>query len=108
MSERLPAPLCLISAVLLLSACGNKADLFLPEDPQLAEDFDSVSNTDAVPGAVPVPDAVPGAVPGAVPETLPDSVTDTVNDNEIVEDPADSDKPEKRTPDEEDPLLPGP
>ena len=102
MSERLPAPLCLISAVLLLSACGNKADLFLPEDPQLAEDFDSVSNTDAVPGAV------PDAVPGAVPETLPDSVTDTVNDNEIVEDPADSDKPEKRTPDEEDPLLPGP
>ena len=98
MSERLPASLCLLFVALLLSACGNKADLFLPEDPQLAEDFDSVNN----------PDAVPSAVPDAVPETLRDSVTDTVNDNEIVEDPADSDKPEKRTSDKEDPSLPGP
>ena len=77
MSERLPASLCLLFAVLLLSACGNKADLFLPDDPQLSEDLNSVSNTEVVPGAVP----------------------EAANDDVTVEDPADSDKSDKRTPD---------
>lgn len=57
MSRSLNAMFCCVSASLLLSACGNKGDLFLVQDQisaQEVQQLERIVNTDNIPSAAPV------------------------------------------------------
>ena len=100
MSERLPACLCLLFAVALLSACGNKGDLFLPEDPQLSEDLNSLGQSDEV------TDGLTEEVTDEAGDEATDEAIEDVPDGQTVEDPADLNDPDKRTQNKEAPAPP--
>ena len=101
MSKRLPACMCLLFAVALLSACGNKGDLFLPEDPQLSEDLNSLGQSGEV------TDGVSDETSDEAGEEAGDEVIEGVPDGQTFDDdPARSDDTDKRTRNKEAPSLP--